>query len=67
MEAPPRNWCPLCEPDVDQTTEYVVEERCAAHRVDPTEGFHVAISDAAGGETNRKFCDLLHRRKDSAD
>ena len=29
--AEPREWCPMCEPDLDQTEAFVVEKWCWQH------------------------------------
>ncbi len=63
IEPEPRAWCPLCEPRVDQMREYVVEHRCHRH-TERFEGEHVEnapVVGQAGGEYNRRMCDLLHR------
>jgi hypothetical protein len=33
-EPEPRAFCPICEPEVDQAKEYVVDHRCFRHRQD---------------------------------
>jgi hypothetical protein len=67
----PRAWCPGCEPQLDQVKEFVIEQRCAQHPLDTTgELDRIVDSEAflsgsaeAGGEANRKWCEMLHRPK----
>lgn len=56
----PRLWCPGCEPNVDQVREYVSPQPCSEHSA--TAGCSIAVGVAdTDAETNRRFCDLLHR------
>lgn len=64
-----RAYCPGCEPDADPVREILDVRWCDAHA--PTrEGLDdgVVTSEAylsgsaeAGGEVNRRWCELLHR------
>ena len=65
-----RLYCPECEPDADPTCEILDIRWCASHApsysgrddlVISVESF-LSGSIEAGGEVNRRWCDLLHRR-----
>ncbi len=64
-----RAWCPGCDPLADPTLEILDLRYCDAHTppragaADTTvasEGW-VSGSSEAGGEANRRWCQLLHR------
>jgi hypothetical protein len=65
-----RSYCPGCEPEVDPIGEIVDVRWCGSHAPQST-GFDddvVSASDhfvgaaETGGEDNRRWCELLHRR-----
>jgi hypothetical protein len=63
-----RWYCPDCEPDADPTQEILEVRWCDAHVPlrdgldDPTVGPETSLSGSgeAGGETNRRWCEVLH-------
>jgi hypothetical protein len=64
-----RAWCPGCEPVADPTLEILDIRYCDTHAparvgsddaVVTSEGY-VSGSTEAGGESNRLWCELLHR------
>lgn len=64
-----RDWCPECEPDLDQIMFHVVEVYCYRHRITES-GLDddVMLNDKQKDtltecQMNRAFCDLLHRGK----
>ena len=68
-----RMYCPGCEPDVDPTCEILDVRWCEVHPPVGT-GLDDAIvastaylsgSNEAGGEDNRRWCEILHRRRPS--
>ena len=65
-----RSYCPGCEPGVDPIGEIVDVRWCQSH-APASAGFDddaVVASDVfvgaaeAGGEDNRRWCEILHRR-----
>lgn len=82
-EPPPegRAWCPQCEPDLDPAGANVWTELCPRHREDAlgqpapddpaaaavTSGMWLSGSAEVNGDQNRKFCDLIHRRRPPTD
>ncbi len=65
-----RTYCPGCEPDTDPTLEILDVRWCDAHAL-----HHEGVDDGlvsatayllgsveAGGEDNRRWCEILHRR-----
>ena len=66
-----RMYCPGCEPDVDPTLEILDVRWCESH-APPGAGLddalvvataYVSGSAEAGGEDNRRWCEVLHRRR----
>lgn len=66
-----RMYCPGCEPEVDPTREILDVRWCESHSP-VSEGLDDAIAGAstylsgsveAGGEGNRRWCEILHRRR----
>jgi len=69
-----RPYCPDCEPDADPCREILDVRWCAAHApawsgVDDSavraEAF-LSGSTEAGGDANRRWCALVHRRRAGA-
>jgi hypothetical protein len=65
-----RLYCPECEPDADPSSEILDVRWCTGHApsyagrddlVITVETF-LSGSIEAGGDVNRRWCDLLHRR-----
>ena len=64
-----RQYCPDCEPDADPSREILDVRWCVHHapsyagRDDLTITAETFLSGSieAGGEVNRRWCDLLHR------
>ena len=64
-----RSWCPGCEPLADPIAEILDVRYCDDHTpgrggsadADVPAELAVPASSEAGGETNRVWCDLLHR------
>ena len=65
-----RMYCPGCEPEVDPISEIVDVRWCESH-APPSAGFddaavgaadHFSGTAEAGGEDNRLWCEILHRR-----
>jgi hypothetical protein len=63
-----RSYCPGCEPDADPCREILDLHWCEAH-VPPRDGSDDAVvasdvylsgSAEAGGDANRRWCELLH-------
>ena len=62
-------WCPACEPDRDPIKEILQVRPCIVHpnfefgsadaMVPPAEHSQWSTPGEAGGEDNRRFCDLL--------
>jgi len=66
-----RTYCPGCEPDTDPTSEILDVRWCDAHTLQH-EGVDDGLVSAtayllgsveAGGEDNRRWCEILHRRR----
>ena len=66
-----RMYCPGCEPEVDPTREILDVRWCEGHSP-MGEGLDDAMVGAAaylsgsieaGGEDNRRWCEVLHRRR----
>ena len=63
-------WCPTCEPHRDPVAEILETRYCEGHMPprtgaddwDISQGY-VSGSGEAGGEDNKAFCDLIHRKK----
>jgi hypothetical protein len=69
-----RPYCPGCEPDTDPTRELVEPRWCPAH-APAWEGADDVLVTAhavsggsaeAGGEDNRRWCELIHRERRAA-
>ena len=65
-----RMYCPGCEPEVDPISEIVDVRWCESH-APPSAGFDDDVAGAAdycsataeaGGDDNRRWCEILHRR-----
>ena len=64
-----RSYCPACEPEADPSREILDVHWCVAHMPiwgGPDDGavtVGVALSGSAeaGGEANRRWCDVIHR------
>src|SRR5213594_3055651 len=65
----PRSYCPGCEPNADPSREILDVCWCDTH-VPARDGLDDAVvashgylagGDEAGGESNRRWCELLHR------
>lgn len=56
-------WCPTCQPERDPSREILRVQYCYIHRSDPIEDSTLPTTGAAGGESNKKWCDLIHRGK----
>lgn len=64
-----RAYCPGCEPDADPCLEILDVRRCELHPLvrsgsaDTMVGTSILPSGGAeaGGEANRKFCNMIHR------
>jgi hypothetical protein len=67
-----RMYCPGCEPAADPSFEILDVRWCASH-VPPGRGLDddavagatawISGSTEAGGEDNRRWCELFHRRR----
>jgi hypothetical protein len=65
-----RMYCPGCEPEADPTCEILDLRWCEAHSplregVDDAlvgAAAYMSGSSEAGGEDNRRWCEILHRR-----
>ena len=65
-----RMYCPGCEPDVDPTGEILDVRWCESHSPlregldDALVGAEVSVAGGseAGGEDNRRWCEIFHRR-----
>lgn len=65
-----RAYCPACEPHADPTREILDVRWCESHSParegadDPlvAAGAYLSGSAEAGGEENRRWCELIHRR-----
>jgi hypothetical protein len=65
-----RLYCPGCEPEADPTSEILDVRWCEAHS--PVRGgaddevvsaaAYLSGSSEAGGDDNRRWCELFHRR-----
>lgn len=66
-----RAYCPGCEPEADPTLEILDVRWCEAHApvntgADDglvTAAAHLLGSVEAGGDENRRWCEVLHRRR----
>jgi len=64
-----RSYCPVCEPDADPSREILDVHWCVAHAPGwsgtddgaVTVGGVLSGSAEAGGEDNRRWCEILHR------
>jgi hypothetical protein len=64
-----RSYCPACEPDADPIREILDVRWCAAHTPAwggsadglVSAGAFLSGSAEAGGEDNRRWCEVLHR------
>ena len=65
-----RVYCPDCEPDADPLRD-ILDVRWCEHHAPPRAGTadaavaptaFISGSAEAGGETNRRWCELLHRQ-----
>lgn len=64
-----RRYCPVCEPEADPTTEILDPSYCEHHAptrdgaqdADVTTAAYMSGSAEAGGEDNRRWCDIVHR------
>lgn len=67
-----RSYCPVCEPAADPSIEILETRWCEAHSParDGTAdevvltSAYLSGSAEAGGEDNKRWCDLLHRKKE---
>jgi hypothetical protein len=65
-----RLYCPGCEPDADPTSEILDVLWCESHLplrsgLDDavvTAAAYLSGSSEAGGEDNRRWCEIFHRR-----
>lgn len=65
-----RAYCPVCEPDADPTREILDVRWCETHlpaREGADDGMvaagaYLSGSAEAGGDDNRRWCELIHRR-----
>ncbi|HEV8583430.1 MAG TPA: hypothetical protein VGT02_00515 [Methylomirabilota bacterium] len=66
-----RSYCPGCEPDADPLAEILDVRWCDAHppaNLGLDDGLvtataHLLGSVEAGGDDNRRWCEILHRRR----
>ena len=66
-----RNYCPECEPGADPIQEILEVRYCGTH--EPSRGgiddsgiiceSYMSGSGEAGGDDNRRWCDILHGRQ----
>lgn len=62
-----RLWCPVCEPGADPAREILDVRWCDLHEprragsADAQAVGPIPIPVEAGGEDNRRWCDLIHR------
>jgi hypothetical protein len=64
-----RPYCPTCEPDVDSTQEILDIRWCESHTPERTGSedsvvstpVYLSGSSEAGGDDNRRWCELLHK------
>ncbi len=64
-----RPWCPGCEPNADPSREILDLRWCEPHAptrdglddAAVTSDAYLSESSEAGGDGNRRWCDLLHR------
>ena len=69
-----RSYCPDCEPEADPTKEILDVNWCVAHTpvwggpddAVVTVGIALSGSAEAGGEANRRWCDVIHREMPQA-
>lgn len=67
-----RAYCPKCEPNTDPTEEILETRWCESHcptrdgisDADVLAAAYLSGSAEAGGEDNKKWCDILHRKKE---
>lgn len=72
-DTPPvsRHWCPICEPEADPTSEVLETRYCEPHtptRDGAEDGkvnayAYLSGSGEVGGDENRRWCELLSRKK----
>lgn len=66
--AEPRKWCPDCEPEPNFLDNFYITCYCSAHwpstegSVLPPEEDVVPYLTEAGGEYNRRACQIIHRK-----
>lgn len=64
-----RLYCPGCEPDADPTAEILDVRWCTEHTPswagaeDPGTAVYITNSSEVGGEDNRLWCALVHRKR----
>ena len=66
-----RAYCPVCEPDADPSRDILDMRWCESHTptrdgVDDdvvTTSAYLSGSAEAGGDDNRRWCDILHGRR----
>lgn len=67
-----RAYCPGCEPEADPTQAVLEVRHCAEHSpgwsgqddaVVTNTGAWMSGSGEAGGDDNRRWCEVLHRKK----
>lgn len=64
---PPRRYCPGCQPNIDPVAEYVIVDVCWRHipagrgSADARVTLSPANESTAPTQTNRAWCDLIHR------
>lgn len=67
-----RHFCPICEPEADVTREILEVRYCAMHLPPAPGGIddgavealaYLSGSQDAGGEDNRRWCELFHGKR----
>ena len=66
-----RTYCPGCEPETDPTSEILDVRWCDAHALQHAGADDSLVSATAyllgsveaGGDDNRRWCEILHRRR----
>jgi hypothetical protein len=67
-----RDWCPKCEPKVDQTKHLVQVAWCFRHSPSLAGDLDASVKETVGtggnrpGAVNRLMCEVIHRPKKSA-
>jgi hypothetical protein len=68
-----RLYCPGCEPEADPSVEILEIFRCSEHTRPPfglddmrvTAIAYISGTAEAGGDDNRRWCDLFHGKKEA--